>query len=147
MKCLWCNRELIQSQPLLNSDLATLYGLTVKALNQQVKNNIEKFLEDFMFQLSEEEMINLSRSNFLTSMQMKCVRSYKLYIFTEQEIYMKSAVLKNGLCHDRYIIPGFNTTDEKVYLSGASSKDAGNKVSTIILLSDIHLIHKFVEKL
>ena len=51
---------------LLDADLAIIYGYTTKAFNQQVKNNIEKFDEDFMFELSDEEVENL-RSKFLTA--------------------------------------------------------------------------------
>ena len=53
-------------QVMLDSDLAEIYGYTTKAFNQQVKNNIEKFDEDFMFQLSDEEVKELSRSKILT---------------------------------------------------------------------------------
>lgn len=68
-------------QVMLDSDLAEIYGYTTKAFNQQVKNNIEKFDEDFMFQLSEDDVKELSssknmllnndflRSKFLTSKQ------------------------------------------------------------------------------
>ena len=54
-------------QVMLDFDLAEIYGYTTKAFNQQVKNNIEKFdEEDLMFQLTKEEVKELSRSNFLT---------------------------------------------------------------------------------
>lgn len=56
---------------MLDADLAVIYGYSVKAFNQQVKNNAEKFPEDFRFQVSEKEVDALSRSNFLTSMQVK----------------------------------------------------------------------------
>jgi hypothetical protein len=49
-------------QVMLDSDLAEIYGYTTKRLNEQVKNNIEKFDADFMFQLSEDEVKELSRS-------------------------------------------------------------------------------------
>ena len=52
---------------MLDKDLAEIYGYTTKAFNQQVKNNIEKFDEDFMFQLTKEEVEKLSRCNFFTS--------------------------------------------------------------------------------
>lgn len=51
---------------MLDVDLAKIYGYTTKTFNQQVKNNIQKFDEDFRFQLTKEETENL-RSNFLTS--------------------------------------------------------------------------------
>lgn len=52
---------------MLDFDLAEIYGYTTKAFNQQVKNNVEKFDEDFRFQLTIEELKDLVRSNFLTS--------------------------------------------------------------------------------
>ena len=85
---------------MLDADLAEIYGYSTKAFNQQVKNNIERFAEDFRFQLSEAEILLLSRSNFLTSIQVKGVkggRSYKPYAFTEQGIYMLMTVLKGDL--------------------------------------------------
>ena len=54
-------------QVMLDRDLAEIYGYSTKAFNQQVKNNIEKFDEDFMFQLTKEEVEKLSRCNFFTS--------------------------------------------------------------------------------
>ena len=51
---------------MLDMELAEIYGYTTKAFNQQVKNNIQKFDDDFRFQLTKEEWENL-RSKFLTS--------------------------------------------------------------------------------
>ena len=85
---------------MLDADLAEIYGYSVKTFNQQVKNNIHKFPDDFRFQLSKKEVENLSRSNFLTSIQVKGVkggRSYLPYAFTEQGIYMLMTVLKGEL--------------------------------------------------
>ena len=82
---------------MLDADLAEIYGYSTKVFNQQVKNNIEKFDDDFRFQLNDDEILLLSRSKFLTSMQVKGVkggRSYKPYAFTEQGIYMLTTVLK-----------------------------------------------------
>ena len=85
---------------MLDADLAEIYGYSTKSFNQQVKNNIERFAEDFRFQLKEAEIISLSRSKILTSMQTKGVkggRSYKPFVFTEQGIYMLMTVLKGDL--------------------------------------------------
>lgn len=82
---------------MLDADLAEIYGYSTKVFNQQVKNNIEKFDEDFRFQLNDTEISILSRSKILTSMQVKGVkggRSYKPFAFTEQGIYMLMTVLK-----------------------------------------------------
>ena len=51
---------------MLAADLAEIYGYSTKASNQQVRNNIEKFDEDFRFQFTWDEVEELSRSNFLT---------------------------------------------------------------------------------
>ena len=85
---------------MLDEDLAMIYGYTTKAFNQQVKNNIAKFDEDFRFQLTDEEVEELSRSKILTSMQIKGSkggRTYNPYIFTEQGIYMLMTVLRGDL--------------------------------------------------
>ena len=72
---------------MLDFDLAEIYGYSTKAFNQQVKNNIERFDDDFRFQLSDTEVTELSRSKFLTSIQTKGIkggRTYNPYDFTEQ---------------------------------------------------------------
>ena len=84
---------------MLDFDLAELYGYTTKAFNQQVKNNIEKFDEDFRFRLTRNEVEDLSgsilRSKNLTS-SWGGIR-YLPYAFTEQGIYMLMTVLKGEL--------------------------------------------------
>ena len=85
---------------MLDFELAEIYGYSTKAFNQQVKNNIEKFDDDFRFQLTHEETDSLSRSKILTSMQTKGVkggRSYLPFAFTESGIYMLMTVLKGDL--------------------------------------------------
>ncbi len=83
---------------MLDFDLAEIYGYDTKNFNRQVKNNIEKFDYDFMFQLTEEEFSNL-RCNFCTSSleQNYGGRRYLPYAFTEQGIYMLMTVLKGNL--------------------------------------------------
>ena len=81
-------------QVMLDFDLAEIYGYTTKAFNQQVKNNIERFDDDFRFQLNDNEIGNL-RSKFLTSSWGG--KRYKPYAFTEQGIYMLMTVLKGDL--------------------------------------------------
>ena len=86
-------------QIMLDSDLAEIYGYTTKRLNEQVKNNIEKFDEDdLMFQLTKEEVKELSRSKFSTSkIEKRGGRQYSPYAFTEQGVYMLMTVLKGEL--------------------------------------------------
>ena len=78
---------------MLDSDLAEIYGYSTKAFNQQVKNNIEKFAEDFRFQLNKDELAEVSRSKNLTANLSSKSRSFP-YAFTEQGIYMLMTVLK-----------------------------------------------------
>ncbi|MBO7566910.1 MAG: ORF6N domain-containing protein [Bacteroidales bacterium] len=81
-------------QVMLDADLAAIYGYSTKAFNQQIKNNIERFDEDFMFQLTETELQNL-RSKILTSSWGGT--RYRPYAFTEQGIYMLMTVLKGEI--------------------------------------------------
>ena len=96
-------------QVILDRDLAELYGVPTKALNQAVKRNIDRFPDRFMFQLTKDEVSNL-RSQIVTSNVDTSLRSqivtlnkgqgqhlkYMPYAFTEQGIAMLSAVLKSA---------------------------------------------------
>lgn len=84
-------------QVMLDEDLAILYGVESKRLNEQVKRNIERFPEKFRFQLTEEEYLNL-RSQIATLSLDKAWgthRKYLPYVFTEQGVSMLSAVLRS----------------------------------------------------
>ena len=83
-------------QVMLDRDLAEIYGYTTKAFNQQVKNNIEKFPDDMMFQLSQEEISQCLRSKNLTS-NGRGGNRYLPFVFTEQGVYMLMTVLKGEL--------------------------------------------------
>ncbi len=98
---------------MFDKDLAMLYGVPTKVLNQAVKRNIKRFPEDFMFKLNKEESDLFLRSQFVTSSYKtlkndeKILRSqivtlrwgehkkYQPYVFTEQGIAMLSSVLKS----------------------------------------------------
>jgi hypothetical protein len=77
---------------MLDSDLAMLYGVTTKRLNEQVRRNATRFPADFMFQLDEKETSAL-RSQFATSKKSRGGRRYLPYVFTEQGVAMLSSVL------------------------------------------------------
>lgn len=81
---------------LLDSDLATLYGVETRALNQAVKRNMERFPGDFMFQLTQEETQALvaSRSQSVTLKRGQNIK-YLPYAFTEQGVAMLSSVLRS----------------------------------------------------
>jgi phage regulator Rha-like protein len=77
---------------MLDSELAKLYGVRTKNLNKAVKRNIERFPEDFMFQLSDEEASAL-RFQFGTSK--RGGRRYFPYVFTQEGVAMLSSVLNS----------------------------------------------------
>ena len=86
--------RLIRGQKvLLDEDLARLYGVAVKQLNQQVRRNLDRFPEDFMFRLDADERANL-RSQFVTSSSWGG-RRYEPMAFTEQGVAMLSSVLRS----------------------------------------------------
>ena len=77
---------------MLDSDLASLYEVETKRLNEAVKRNIKRFPAHFMFQLSKEEWQNL-RSQIATFKE--DIRKYTPYVFTEQGVAMLSSVLRS----------------------------------------------------
>lgn len=79
-------------QVMLDSDLARLYGVETRVLNQAVKRNIERFPEDFMFQLTEEDSQNLKSQNVISSWG---GNRKPPYAFTENGVAMLSSVLRS----------------------------------------------------
>ena len=80
-------------QVMLDKDLAMLYGVEVKVLNQAVKRNIERFPNDFRFQLTKEECL---RSQIVTLNEKQGQHlKYMPYAFTEQGVAMLSSVLRS----------------------------------------------------
>jgi len=83
-----------QQKVILDVDLADLYGVPVKRLNQQVKRNQERFPADFMFQLTAEEQPSLRLQN-ATSKNTRGGRRYAPYAFTEHGAIMAATVLNS----------------------------------------------------
>ena len=80
---------------MLDRDLAELYQVQTKALNQAVRRNHDRFPADFMFQLSEQEVVELNRSQFVTGSQKHRDPRSRPYAFTEQGVAMLSSVLRS----------------------------------------------------
>ena len=97
-------------QVMLDRDLATLYGVETKRLNEQVKRNIKRFPEDFMFQLTKDECL---RSQIAT-LNEGFDKRYRRYAPIDVETFR--------LSHDRFLC-----IDDDVYHIGASIKDLGKK--------------------
>ena len=135
-----------EQKVMLDFDLAKIYGYTTKAFNQQVKNNIEKFDEDFRFQLTRNEMENLLRLE-ISTLNSENLRSKKMtsswggvrylpYAFTEQGIYMLMTVLKGELAvqQSKTLIRLFKNmkdyiTENKTLLDHRDSLNIGYQVS------------------
>ncbi len=79
---------------MLDSNLAEVYSVTTKRLNEQVKRNIERFPEDFMFQLTEQDIEGM-RSQFATASK-RNIR-FRPYVFTEHGAVMLASVLKSQI--------------------------------------------------
>ena len=124
-------------QVMIDRDIAELYGVETKVLNQAVKRNITRFPDEFMFQLTRDEIENL-KSQFVTS---SWGGTRKLpYAFTEQGVAMLASVLKTKTAVDASvkIIRAFVAMRHFIMNNAnifAEIKDLGKKVSTFIKLS------------
>ncbi|HVO74092.1 MAG TPA: ORF6N domain-containing protein [Ignavibacteriaceae bacterium] len=87
---------LIRNQKvMIDKDLAGLYGVPTRRLNEQVRRNIERFPEDFMFQLSKLEYDSLRSQNAIIEKGRGRYSKYLPYAFTEQGVAMLSSVLRS----------------------------------------------------
>ncbi len=160
---IFINEETIQNKiymirgqkVMLDFELAEIYGYTTKKFNQQVKNNIDKFDDDFRFQLTKEEFENL-RSNFLTSSWGGT--RYLPYAFTEGGVYMLMTVLKGDLAVEQskalirtfkkmkdYIIENQNLIGEREYLQ-LSMQISDNIHKTFELRSNLNEVEDQMAK-
>ena len=141
---------------MLDFELAEIYGYTTTKFNQQVKNNIEKFDEDFMFELTKEEFENLMSKKLTSSWG---GRRKLPKVFTEQGIYMLMTVLKGDLATRQskalirtfkqmkdYIIENQNLIGEREYLQ-LSMQVSENILTTMELRSDLNDIEDQMDKL
>lgn len=108
-------------QVMLDRDLAQLYQVETKVLNQAVKRNMKRFPDYYMFRLTEEEWNNW-KSQFVTSNYM-----------SEDEIFERS--------HDRWLI-----IDDIVYHFGASLKDLGKRWFSVDIVTE-HTADDFISRL
>ena len=88
--------EIRGKQVMLDRDLAKLYNVETRAINQRVKRNIERFPESFCFQLSKEEFENWKSQIVMSNSDKQGLRKCP-YAFTEQGVAMLSAVLKSNI--------------------------------------------------
>jgi len=79
---------------MLDSDLANLYGVSTKSLNQTINRNLDRFPDDFAYRLTEQEHASL-RSQIVTSNVGRGGRRYRPWAFTEHGVAMLSSVLRS----------------------------------------------------
>ena len=97
-------RTIRGQQVLLDSDLAILYGVETKRLNEQVKRNIERFPDDFMFQLTKVELINLKSQIATSSAIENSPRSQIVTLNTENHsLRSQNATIDNRGRHAKYL--------------------------------------------
>lgn len=109
--------ELQGQSVILDADLADLFGVEVRRLNEQVKRNAEKF-EGFAFQLTADEFASL-RSHFATSNVGRGGRRYRPYVFTEHGVVMAATIVKSeqAIAATRFIIKVFVEARRKTLAS------------------------------
>ena len=114
-------------QVMLDYDLAEIYGYEVKRLNEQVKRNIARFPEDFMFQLTKDEIPeNFSKSQIATLNENGDRRGTNIkklpFAFTEQGIYMLATVLRGELAEQMKILFQIRISKILLFIKDKSSK-------------------------
>jgi hypothetical protein len=158
---------------MLDADLAEIYGYSTKAFNQQVKNNIERFAEDFRFQLSKKEVEEL-RSKKLTAITgvndakiLRC-KNYTTnistmsrsnpFVFTEQGIYMLMTVLKGDMAVQQSMalirlfkqmkdyIAAENTPDISAGMVALATQTSQNTRDIAEIASDVRTLSNKVER-
>jgi len=85
---------------MVDKDLAILYGVPTKVLNQAVRRNLKRFPDDFMFRLTLGEVRELNRSQIVTGSQKHRDPKSHPYVFTEQGVAMLSGVLRSARAID-----------------------------------------------
>jgi hypothetical protein len=134
---------------MMDSDLAEMYGVETKALKQAVKRNMDKFPDDFMFELTGKEAEDFSRSHFVTLKRGYNIK-YLPYAFTEHGVLMLSSVLRSKQANDVNIsIMRVYTRMKELIMS---NKDILLKVEKLERSSDKHdkdiqLIFSYIKKL
>lgn len=110
----------------LDSDLASLYGVTTKVFNQTIRRNTDRFPKDFAFQLTEEEVANLRSQIVTSSLDPPSVtrmvhggRRYQPWAFTEHGAIMAATILRSGraVAMSVYVVRAFVRMREELTTS------------------------------
>jgi len=114
---------------LLDAELAALYGVTTKRLNEQVKRNRDRFPEDFLFRLTRDETEAVNRSQFATGSQRHRDPRFPPYAFTEHGAIMAATVVNSPRAVEMsiYIVRAFVKLREML----ASNKELLSKLNEL----------------
>ena len=137
--------EIRGQKVMLDSDLANLYEVELKVMNQAVKRSIKRFPSDFMFQLLNDEW-DILRSRFVTSRFKHGGRRYIPYVFTEQGVAMLAAVLnsKKAIDVNIQIMRAFVKLRHFVY-SETGTSDKINELRKLLMLHIDNTNNKFLK--
>jgi ORF6N domain len=134
---------------MMDSDLAEMYSVETKALKQAVKRNMDKFPDDFMFELTVKEAEDFSRSHFVTLKRGQNIK-YLPFAFTEHGVLMLSSVLRSKQANEVNIriMRVYNKMKELLMLN----KDILLKLEKLERSSDKHdkdiqIIFSYIKKL
>jgi hypothetical protein len=107
----------------LDSDLAAVYGVTTKRLNEQLRRNRKRFPEDFAFRLTADEFESL-RSQFATSSRKHRRKAYRPWAFTEHGALQAANILRSdrAIAMSLYVIRAFIEQREKLAANAAILK-------------------------
>jgi len=121
---------------LLDKDVAMLYGVETKALNQNVKKNIDLFPEEFRFQLTKEEWNNLRSSEITSSLKHGGTRHLP-YVFTEEGLYMVATILRSEIAKQVHF---------HIVKTFAKLRELNRNINTIIKTTDEDKQKRLIQK-
>jgi len=128
-------RTIRKQKVILDSDLALIYGVATKALNQAVKRNIDRFPADFMFRLTSEELAELqrSRSQFVTLNRGHNIK-YSPFAFTEHGAVMAGMVLNSPRATEMsiFVVRAFVRMREQLIVSAVLAKRLAEIEKTLL---------------
>ncbi|MBR4351037.1 MAG: ORF6N domain-containing protein [Bacilli bacterium] len=128
---------------MLDSDLARIYGYSTKSFNQQIKNNIERFDDEYRFQLTNKEYNNLRSKNLTSSLSNNYGGRRTLpYVFTEEGIYMLISVLngEKAVNQHKILIKTFKSMKDYLINNELIDNEYINNIQNIILEHNNRLI-------
>ena len=128
---------------MLDSDLARIYGYSTKSFNQQIKNNIERFDDEYRFQLTNKEYNNLRSKNLTSSLSNNYGGRRTLpYVFTEEGIYMLISVLngEKAVNQHKILIKTFKSMKDYLINNELIDSEYINNIQNILLEHNSRLI-------